>query len=86
MARPSESKGPSERPRATSASKEPKKKMLSVKQVRGWAGCPRSQLRTLWGLGLGKTGRTVLREDTPDIRGMLLKVRHMVEVTESEER
>ena len=35
---------------------------------------------TLIGLGLTKTNKTVVRKDTPEIRGMLKKVEHLVEV------
>jgi large subunit ribosomal protein L30 len=35
---------------------------------------------TLIGLGLTKTNKTVVRKDTPEIRGMLRKVEHLVEV------
>ena len=36
------------------------------------------QRKTLIGLGLNKMHRTVEREDTPEVRGMIRKVRHMV--------
>lgn len=39
-----------------------------------------SQAATLKGLGLGKIGRERELEDTPAVRGMIRKVRHMVEV------
>jgi large subunit ribosomal protein L30 len=35
---------------------------------------------TLVGLGLTKTNKTVVRKDTPEIRGMIKKVEHLVEV------
>lgn len=35
---------------------------------------------TLIGLGLTKTNKTVLRKDTPEMRGMISKVLHLVEV------
>ena len=38
------------------------------------------QRKTLIGLGLNKMHRTVEREDTPEVRGMIRKVRHMVAV------
>jgi large subunit ribosomal protein L30 len=37
---------------------------------------------TLIGLGLTKTNKTVLRKDTPEIRGMIRKVSHLVLVEE----
>ena len=40
------------------------------------------QRATLKGLGLDKMHRTVELEDTPEVRGMIRRVRHMVEVTE----
>ncbi|MEN8136101.1 MAG: 50S ribosomal protein L30 [Thermodesulfobacteriota bacterium] len=35
---------------------------------------------TLIGLGLTKTNKTVIRKDTPEIRGMLKKVEHLIHV------
>ncbi|MBU0485802.1 MAG: 50S ribosomal protein L30 [Proteobacteria bacterium] len=35
---------------------------------------------TLIGLGLTRTNKTVVRKDTPEMRGMLKKVAHLVEV------
>jgi len=43
---------------------------------------PAIQRATLIGLGLNKMHRTVELEDTPAIRGMIRKVRHMVSVEE----
>jgi large subunit ribosomal protein L30 len=40
----------------------------------------KDQLATLKGLGLGKMHRTVELKDTPDVRGMIRKVQHMVSV------
>jgi large subunit ribosomal protein L30 len=40
------------------------------------------QRATLKGLGLDKMHRTVEREDTPEVRGMIRAVRHMVSVKE----
>lgn len=37
---------------------------------------------TLIGLGLTRTNKTIVRKDTPEIRGMLKKVQHLVEVEE----
>ncbi len=46
-------------------------------------GRPEKQHRVLRGLGLRKLGRSVIREDTPAIRGMVAKVSHMVKVEEA---
>lgn len=37
---------------------------------------------TLTGLGLTRTNKTVVRKDTPEIRGMIRKVSHLVAVEE----
>ncbi|HEY0326644.1 MAG TPA: 50S ribosomal protein L30 [Allosphingosinicella sp.] len=39
-----------------------------------------SQRKTLVGLGLNKRHKTVELEDTPEVRGMIRKVQHMVQV------
>ena len=41
---------------------------------------PKDQKATLKGLGLRRLGERVVREDTPSIRGMVQKVRHLVEI------
>jgi large subunit ribosomal protein L30 len=41
---------------------------------------PRDQKAALKGLGLRRLGERVVREDTPSIRGMVHKVRHLVEI------
>jgi len=35
---------------------------------------------TLTGLGLTRTNKTIVRQDTPEIRGMIRKVQHLVQV------
>jgi len=37
---------------------------------------------TLVGLGLTRTNKTIVRKDTPEIRGMVHKVAHLIEVEE----
>lgn len=37
---------------------------------------------TVTGLGLTKTNKTIVRKDTPQIRGMISKVQHLVKVEE----
>jgi large subunit ribosomal protein L30 len=41
-----------------------------------------NQRATLVGLGLNRVGRVATLEDTPQVRGMIAKVAHMVEVVE----
>ena len=56
---------------------------VRVTQRRSRNGCDKSQLDTLRSLGLRRIGHTVEVTDNPQIRGMLHKVRHLVEVQES---
>lgn len=58
-------------------------KQLEIRQVRSGLGAPRDQRATLQALGL-KHQRSVIQQDNPAIRGMIFKVRHLVEVTERE--
>ena len=55
---------------------------VRVKQTASPIRRPKEQRDTLKGLGLNKIGRTSELEDTPAVRGMILKVRHMVEVVD----
>jgi large subunit ribosomal protein L30 len=57
-------------------------KKLRVRQLRSGVGFPEDQRRTLRGLRLGRPGRSATLEDTPAVRGMLFKVRHLVAVEE----
>jgi large subunit ribosomal protein L30 len=54
---------------------------LRVKQVRSGIGRPALHRRTLASLGLRHHQDVVVVEDTPELRGMLFQVRHLVEVT-----
>ena len=56
---------------------------LRVTQLKSRNGCDQRQLDTLRSLGLRRINHTVEHRDTPQIRGMLHKVRHLVEVRES---
>ena len=58
---------------------------LKITQVRGLVGKPKRQRRTIEALGLRGRHKTVVHEDTPQIRGMLGKVPHLVLVEEVEE-
>jgi len=50
--------------------------------VRSFIACPRDMREAVRGLGLRKLNQVVEREDTPAIRGMVDKVRHLVVVLE----
>lgn len=55
-------------------------KTLTLRLVRSGICTPRSHKETLRGLGFRRLGQEVLREDGPAVRGMIQKVRHLVEV------
>jgi large subunit ribosomal protein L30 len=55
---------------------------LRITLVRSVIGRPVDQERTVQSLGLRHVNQTVEREDTPSIRGMVNKVRHLVSVEE----
>jgi len=58
------------------------RKIIKVKQVRSGIGCPREMRETLKALGLGKMHRVTERLDTKELRGMIAKIPHLVEVVE----
>ncbi|MBO7160525.1 MAG: 50S ribosomal protein L30 [Paludibacteraceae bacterium] len=53
---------------------------IKVKQVKSRIGAPIDQKRTLDALGLRKLNSVVEKEDTPQILGMINKVKHLVVV------
>jgi large subunit ribosomal protein L30 len=59
--------------------------MLKIKMVRSEIGRPEKQRKILRGMGLNKLNSCVTLVDTPQIRGMVQKVIHLVSVEESKE-
>ena len=57
------------------------KNTLVVTQKKSPIGRQSGQKKTLIGLGLNKIGRSKILNDTPSIRGMINKVKHLVEVS-----
>ncbi|KAB1442343.1 50S ribosomal protein L30 [Pseudodesulfovibrio senegalensis] len=57
--------------------------MLKVKLIKSKIACKPQQVKTLEALGLRKIRQEKSFEDRPEIRGMIAKVKHLVEVTES---
>jgi large subunit ribosomal protein L30 len=55
---------------------------LKVTLVRSHIGRPASHRAVLNGMGLSKVNKTVILKDTPQIRGMIKKVVHLVKVEE----
>jgi len=58
------------------------RKTVKVKQIRSGIGCPREMRETLKALGLGKMHRVTERLDTRELRGMIAKIPHLVQVVE----
>ena len=59
---------------------------IVVRQVRSAIGTKPKHRGTLRALGLGRIGRTSVLPDRPEIRGMVARVSHLVEVTTQEEQ
>ena len=55
---------------------------IKITQVKSEIGSTKKIRATLVGLGLTKMQKSVTRKDTPEIRGMLSKVLHLVRVEE----
>lgn len=63
------------------AKKTAEKKLL-VTQVKSGIGCPADQKATVRALGLKRINHTVEQSDSPAVRGMIFKVKHLVKVEE----
>ncbi|GAA2835823.1 50S ribosomal protein L30 [Crossiella cryophila] len=55
---------------------------LKVTQTRSIIGCKQNQRDTIRTLGLRKIRQSVVREDSPQVRGLIHTVRHLVAVEE----
>ncbi|MDO5077036.1 50S ribosomal protein L30 [Corynebacterium sp.] len=55
---------------------------LKITQTKGTVGAKRNQKESLRSLGLKRIRHSVVRPDTPQVRGMINVVRHMVVVEE----
>ena len=51
---------------------------LTITQVKSGICTPKDQKATLVGLGFRRHGQKVVREDSPAVRGMIRKVRHLL--------
>jgi len=58
---------------------------LRITQVRSLIGHPRGQRATVRSLGLRRIRDVVVKDDRPEIRGMITKVHHLVSVEEVSE-
>ena len=59
-----------------------KEKMLKITQVKSLIGHKSYHKKTVEALGLRKISHSVVKKDTPQIRGMIQKVTHLVVVEE----
>jgi large subunit ribosomal protein L30 len=57
-------------------------KMLKITLVKSGIARPGKHKVVLIGLGLKKLNKSVIRQDTPEIRGMINKVSHLIQVEE----
>lgn len=55
---------------------------VAITQIRSTIKRPSDQKKTIQALGLGKINKTVEKEVTPQIAGMINKVQHLIEVKE----
>jgi large subunit ribosomal protein L30 len=58
---------------------------LRVTQIRSVIHRPKDQKATIRRLGLHRLGDSVVKDDRPEIRGMIAKVSHLVKVEETRE-
>ncbi len=58
-------------------------KKLVITQTKSVIDSPKRQRRTMEALGLRRMHQTVEHDDTPQIRGMIGKVQHLVDVTDA---
>ncbi len=56
---------------------------ITFTQVKSGIGSTEKIRATLTGLGLTKMNKTITRKDTPEIRGMMNKVAHLIRVEEA---
>ncbi|NLG31907.1 MAG: 50S ribosomal protein L30 [Syntrophomonadaceae bacterium] len=59
-------------------------KQLKITWTRSIIGCPETQRKTIRSLGFRKMQQSILKEDSPQIRGQIKKVQHLVTVEEIE--
>jgi large subunit ribosomal protein L30 len=57
-------------------------KKLKITQVKSLIGSPEKHKRTMKAIGFHHNYETLIKKDSPQLRGMLHQVRHMVEVEE----
>lgn len=68
-------------PEKARVKKDSGKDRVTITLARSGICTPKDQKATLIGLGFRRLGQQVVREDSPAVRGMIRKVRHLVEVS-----
>ncbi len=66
-------------------SRAKKKKQLKITLVKSVIGSTKKQRAVVKGIGLRRIRHSVIREDRPEIRGMINKIPHLLKVEEVEE-
>jgi large subunit ribosomal protein L30 len=69
------------RARKDAGKKDGAREKIAITLVKSGICTPKDQKATLRGLGFRRLGQKVVREDTPAVRGMVRKIRHLLEVT-----
>ena len=64
------------------ATKKKSSGTLKIRWVRSFIGCPRNMRKTIRGMGFRRMNQVIERPDTPNIRGMIARVHHLVEIEE----
>jgi large subunit ribosomal protein L30 len=68
------------RPAAHRAGKTHKEETLRLKLAKSGIATPKNQKATIRALGFRRVGEVVERPDTPEVRGRIRKIRHLVEI------
>lgn len=55
-------------------------KQIKIKLTKSGIGFPEKQKKVIKGLGFTRLNQVIIRPDTPEIRGMVFHVRHLVEL------
>ncbi len=71
--------------KAKTIAREPERE-LEITLVRSLIGCSPAQRAVASGLGLRKRNSRVIRKDSPEIRGMIRKIPHLVKVEERDKK
>jgi large subunit ribosomal protein L30 len=68
---------------AKTAQTDAAKKKLTITLIKSTIGFNKTQAKTVEGMGLRRIRHSVELPDTPEVRGMILKVRHLIDVQEA---